>query len=177
MRYLVAVLVCLMAVSCTRSSYYGLNSWAKAYEPSAAQSADSDDDIRETVFRYQMANNKTIQQNKTHAFYLSLPDWQDPSDAFMTRFARSPIPAKKLSACDTSDEKPLGVHDKETKLPGVVLVIRTLERRGETDALVSGGYFEGGDNMAGSTFELSFRNGRWVVTDASDLTYAEYTGK
>ncbi|MCC6795175.1 MAG: hypothetical protein IT366_08650 [Candidatus Hydrogenedentes bacterium] len=177
MRYIITFMLCVLTLSCQRSSYYEMDYWAKSYVPPKNQTVDSDDDIRESVFRYQMHNNRSVQQQKTHAFFLSLEDWRDPSDEFMDRFARNPIKAKKFSACETANETPLGVHDKETKLPGIVLVLRTLERTGDTEALVSGGYFEGGDNMAGSTFELKFKNGRWTVTKASDLTYTQYTGK
>jgi hypothetical protein len=174
MRYIVPVLVCALAVSCVRSSYYDMDTWAKAYEPSATQSANSDDDIRESVFRYQMAHNKSIQREKAHAYYLSLEAWQDPSDEFMTRFARNLVPVKKLSACETSDRTPIGVYHKDTQLPGLVFAIRTLERTGDGEALVSGGYYESGKSGTGGTFHLKFRNGRWVVIESSESTNTEY---
>ncbi len=163
MRYLVPVLVCVFALSCQRSSYYEMDTWAKSYVPPNNQSVDSDDDIRESVFRYQVHHNASYQKDKAHAYFLSVAG-SDPSGEFMTRFARNEPPVKKLSACEASSQIPIGVHDKQSGLPGIVLQIDALNRIGDKEAEVTGGYFEGGPSAPGNVYHVKFKNGAWVVT-------------
>ncbi len=167
MRNCLALLVCAMAVSCTRSSYYGLNYWAKAYEPPASQAAASDEDIRESVFRYQMTHNKSIQQKKAHAYYLSVEGGQDPSAVLLQRFINSQTPVLNQSAAEITSQAPLGVFNKQTRLPGIVLSVESISRTGDTAADVIGGYVEGGQSAATNVYHLKFRSGHWVVVDAT----------
>ena len=163
MRYAVPVLMCLMILSCQRSSYYELDSWAKSYVPPKNQSADSDDDIRESVFRYQIHHNDSYQKDQAHGFYLAIAGG-DPSDEFMVRFARNETPIQKASACERTSDTPLGVHDKQSGLPGIILEIDALNRIGDKEAEVTGGYFEGGLSASSNVYHVKFKNGAWVVT-------------
>lgn len=165
MRYFVPLLLCVLAVSCTRSSYYNLDTWAKPHVPAAAQSAESDDDIRETVFRYRMAHNESYQAEKAHAYYLAVEGGLDPSDEFMKRFSRSATPVRKKSASTTGPGIPLAVSNNESGLPGLIFTFDSLERTGATQADVVSGYFEGERGSTGITNRLEFKNGRWVVLE------------
>ena len=167
MRYMVPVLVGLLAVSCVRSSYYELDTWAKAYEPPAAQMAASDDDIRDSVFRFQMVNSASKQGKKVHAYYLSVEGGQDPSDEFIRRYANSQTPVKKQSTCSVTSQDPLGVVDKETGLPGIILSIESLTRSGDVEADVTGGFYEGGQSASTNTYHLEFKNAHWAVKDST----------
>lgn len=169
MRYVVALLVCVALVSCQRSSYYGMNTWAKAYEPPADQMAASDDDVRESVFLYEIAHNESVQKGKAHAYYLSVEGGQDPSDALIAKFVNSQTPVKKQSAANVTPNTPLGVVDKVTGLPGLMLTIDSMDRIGGVEAEVRGGYVEGGQSAANRQYKLRFRHGHWVVIDASKL--------
>lgn len=163
MRHWSMLLVCLLVVSCTRSSYYHLDYWAKPYVPPAAQSAGSDDDIRESVFRYQMAHNASYQKEKAHAYFLAMEDGKDPSAEFLARFSRNATPVKGQSDCNSSSQTPIGVFDEQSGLPGLLLRIDSLNRIGADEAEVEGGCFEGGRSASGSTYRLKFKNGRWTV--------------
>lgn len=165
MRVIVAMLMLAMTVSCVRASYYDMDTWAKAYEPSAAQTAASDDDIRESVFRYLIANNRSEQGVKVHAYYLAVEGGADPTGEFLARFSRGATPVKKLSDCNATAQKPLGVVDKQTGLPGLVLRVDTIKRSGDAAAEVTGGYFEGGDTGPAGVYQLEFKNGRWAVSE------------
>ncbi|NUM56466.1 MAG: hypothetical protein HUU46_22750 [Candidatus Hydrogenedentes bacterium] len=167
MRYFVALLICVVAVSCQRSSYYGMDTWAKPYRPAPAQMAASDDDIRESVFRYEMVHNESTQGRKAHAYYLSVEGGQDPSDALIQKFVNSQTPVKKQSAALVTSQTPLGVHDKQTGLPGLVLTVDSIKRDGDVEAVVTGGYVEGGQSAANKTYKMRFRHGHWVVIDSS----------
>jgi len=142
-----------------------MGTWAKSYEPAVAQAAASDDDVRESVFRYLMANNKSVQRKKAHAYFLAIEGGADPSDEFMTRFSRSATPVKKVSACTVSAQKPLGVVDNQTGLPGLVLRVDSIKRVGDTSAEVQASYFEGGDSGPSVVYALTFKNGHWAVAE------------
>jgi hypothetical protein len=137
-----------------------------------------EDDIREAVLRYQMADwgkgDKAMkeaadQSDKAVADALNFKllfisiNGEDPSDAFMTRFEKFPIPVKKLSQSGT-DKKPIyAVVDKTTGERGIIFRVEKIKWLGSNFVEAEGGYVCGGLCASGQTFKVHRKHGAWEV--------------
>jgi hypothetical protein len=138
-------------------------------EPVEIADADLDDELRAAVFRHQMGNNASGQQNEVQVFCLAVEGERDPSAALLARFARTVASAGTAgarvvaaSACDASGA---GVHAKDDGASGIVLRIEqiTVDENDAEHALVEGGYYEAGLSASGNTYELRRTDGQWRV--------------
>jgi hypothetical protein len=121
-------------------------------------------DIREATFRYQFGKNASGQQQRAKSYYLAISaDGKsgDPDDAFMKRFVGNEPPVKKRSECDTSAQK--GVVDKKTGESGLVFSTGPIKWVSDTEAEISGGYYEAGLSASGNTYYLKKADGKWKV--------------
>jgi len=121
-------------------------------------------DIREATFRYQFGKNASGQQQAAKNFYLAVPGGgkgTDPDDAFMKRFAGNKPTVKRLSECDSSDDK--GVVDKKTGERGLIFTTGAIKWVSDTEVEISGGYYEAGLSASGNTYFLKKVDGKWKV--------------
>ena len=124
-----------------------------------------EDNIRETVFRYQFTNNAahgpaTIEK-RIVAFYLSVGEKdQDPSDEFMKRFVDHKPSVRKVSACST---KKLRVEDKQTGERGLIFHVRSIQWISAIKVEVKGGYYEDGRSASGDIYTVVKKDGKWNV--------------
>ena len=125
-------------------------------------------DIREATFRYQFANNASGLKEHAGAYYLSLVDRNgksdDPPAKLLKRFAGNEPPVKKASESRASQAE--GVVDKKTGKRGLIFRIEAIRWISDTEAEVSGGYYEAGLSSSGNTYSLKKVDGRWQVTEA-----------
>jgi len=127
--------------------------------------ADPDDAIRFAVFRYQFDHNASAQKTNAGVYCLSLSlagqEPIDPSDELVTSFTTHEPPVKKRSQCETSMR---GVFDRQTSRQGLMFYIGQIKRTSETEAVVSGGYYEGGLSSSGNSYHVVRRGDEWIVT-------------
>ena len=117
-------------------------------------------DIAEAVFRYQFEHNASGVKTNAAAYFISIKG-QDITDAFMKKFEGHQPPVKRASE---SASKSNGVVDPTTGMPAVVFGIEQIRLMSPEEAIVEGGYFEGGLSSSGNTFTVRRENGKWVVT-------------
>jgi len=89
----------------------------------SSRSAD-EEDIRETVFRYEFENEGSAGPDKTNVYFIEIEDGNDPSPALLKRFAGHKPPVKPKSACTSSAR---GVKDRQTGKAGVVFYISEID--------------------------------------------------
>lgn len=122
-------------------------------------------DIREATFRYQFGENASGQQRTAKAFYLAIVvggKETDPDDNFLKRFADAKPKVKKVSECSASAER--GVVDRRTGEIGLIFRTGPIRWVSDTEAEISGGYYEAGLSASGNTYHLKKVGGRWKVT-------------
>lgn len=128
------------------------------------------DDIREAMFRHHM------EKRGKRIYFLALVDIEkgkreDPSDAFMKRFAGQIPRVAKESESQASDYE--GLRDKKSGEPGVSLTISTIRWVSDTEVHVRSGYYSGGTGAARATFFLKKKDERWLVEGASEGTISQ----
>lgn len=126
-----------------------------------------EDNIRETVLRYQLSPYVSVQQKNARVFFLSLSEPVDrrdkeidPSDEFVQRFDGLILQVKKVSQATVSSN---GVKDKETGSQGIIFRAGAIKWISNTEVEVQGGYYEYGRSGSGNTFHLKKDTGKWVV--------------
>ena len=117
-------------------------------------------DIAEAVFRYQFEHNASGVKTNAAAYFISIKG-QDLTDAFMKKFEGHQPPVKRASE---SASKSNGVVDPTTGMPAVVFGIEQIRLISPEEAIVEGGYFEGGLSSSGNTFTVRREKGKWIVT-------------
>lgn len=130
-----------------------------------ANKAAEELDIREAAYRYQFGKNASGQQQRAKSFYLSIDagdQGRDPDDAFLARFAGNTPPVKKISECEMSADK--GVLDKKTGERGLIFSTGRIKWISDTEAEISGGYYEAGLSSSGNIYYLKKIDGKWKVT-------------
>ncbi len=148
-RLLTAMWICCVAAVC-----------------SAADRAAEVDDIREATFRYLFEHNASGLQQNAEVYFLSVVNTEakrpeDPSDAFMKRFAdHNPRVARRSESSSSID---VGVQDKKTGESGLIFNVGEIRWISETEVEVDGGYYEAGLSSSGNTYFLKKRDGKWVV--------------
>lgn len=125
-----------------------------------------EDDIREAVFRSQIAHEDSeLGQSKPIVYFLSLwgpdSDGKDPSDDFMKRFAGHTPPVKKYSKSTIDDSQ--YVIDDETRVRGLIFSVSRITWFGKSKVQVSGGEYAGSLNSSGGTYYLEKKEGKWIV--------------
>ena len=159
--------ICIVVVACMVNAAgvasLAAPTTAPTTRPSTAPARSAaEDDIREATYRYQFLHNASGLQQKADVYFLSLGEKDtDPSDAFMKRFADHKPTVKKVSS---SAGRLGGVRDKDTGGKGLIFRVAQIKWVSETEAEVSGGYYEGGLSASGNTYYLKKENGKWVVT-------------
>jgi len=125
-----------------------------------------EDDIRESVFRWQFEHNASEQQENARVYFLEIGKKEgDPSDEFIKRFAGNKLPVRKRSECSVNMGRSVGVLDKKTGEKGLILSVRSIEWKSDTEVDVKGGYYEHGLSASGNTYTLKKVNGKWKVTN------------
>jgi hypothetical protein len=126
---------------------------------------DPDDAIRFAVFRYQFDHNASGQKTNAGVYCLSLSlvgqEELDPSDELVVSFTAHEPPVKKRSQCEISIG---GVFDRQTSRQGLMFYIDQIKRTSETEAVVTGGYYEGGLSGSGNSYHVVRRGDEWIVT-------------
>lgn len=126
------------------------------------ESRAEEDDIRETVFRYEFEHNASAQQQDAAAYCLSFGDVKDidPPGNFIKRFAHHKPPVRKASACKSGDF----VVDKRTGKAALVFRVTKIEWISSTEVEVDGGYYEGNMSASGNGYRAKKELGKWKVT-------------
>ena len=114
------------------------------------------DDIRETIFRYQFAQ---FQHSSARVYFLTI-EGQDPSDDFMQRFADSKSFVKKGSE---ARQAPHAVVSS-TGERGVVCDVGPVRWLDDKSAEVIGSYQVGNQSAAHFTLTLKCEKEKWKVT-------------
>jgi hypothetical protein len=130
---------------------------------SFAQKAGSvqEDDIREAIVRYQIANWDL----RADVYFVEIQS-KDPTKEFLLRFADIPKPVEKKSASRIRKEV-VGnyVEERHTKTRGVVFDQESIVRISDSRVDVRGGYYCASLCMAGGVYHLERLKDHWVVTD------------
>jgi hypothetical protein len=128
-----------------------------------------EEDIRETVFRYQFAHNASGLQQTAEFYCLSLgevsdQDNLDPSDELMRRFQDHQPPVKKASQCDADMSQ--GVTDRATgQQQGLIFRVTSIKWINDAEVEVEGGYYEAGLSASGNVYRVVKESGRWIVKE------------
>ncbi len=136
---------------------------------SASPAVDTDhtgqeDDIRETVFRYQFEHNASGQGKSAHAYCLAILVGEkdsDPSDQFMKRFAHHKPQVRKVSACHWDS---IRVVENRTGRPALIFHVSKITWVSDSEVTVDGGYEEANVSSSGNTYTVTKRNSKWEVT-------------
>ncbi|MEA3211968.1 MAG: hypothetical protein QOE70_5025 [Chthoniobacter sp.] len=120
-----------------------------------------EDNIRATVFRYLFGYNDSNPDTDVSAYFINI-DGNDPSEAFMARFANHRLPVKKASAAITG--KGLNTMDRVTGKLGLPFSVTDLKWLSESKVEISGNYHEGGDR-----YEVTHTTNGWWVTKETNV--------
>jgi hypothetical protein len=134
------------------------------------------DDIREVVFRYQIATNEV---SKAKVYFLSIGLGEkgrdmfdashDPSADFMKRFDDLKAPIQKASASTFSS--PDGwVVEKRSGKRGVLFEIRSVKWISETEVEVEGGFAAGMLYARGFTYTVKKEKSKWSVKTSNNTS-------
>ncbi len=142
-----------------------------------------EDDIREAVLRYQMVswseefdkavkeasnpNDKAVPDALNFMVFFISINGEDPSDAFIKRFEKSPILVKKLSQSEIDRKSLNPAIEKATGKSGVRFRVDKIKWRGSNFVEVEGGYFCGALCASGQTFNVHRTQGVWTVTGST----------
>jgi hypothetical protein len=119
-----------------------------------------EDNIRESVFRYRMAESRS-----SGPFFLSI-DGNDPSDAFMARFATSDRKVKKASESQyVKDPSPGWLRDRSTGEQGISFSADAISWLSSDRVEVRGGMYCGGLCADAGVYRIEKKQGRWVVIE------------
>jgi hypothetical protein len=119
-----------------------------------------DDQIREVVFRHDLARWASAGAKLEYVFLDVGKGRADPSAELLARFDGHVPPVEPVSSCSSGD----GVRHKRDGGRGIILEVRSIRHLDEDTAEVEGGYYENGLSAEGSTYQLKRRDGKWVVT-------------
>jgi hypothetical protein len=131
----------------------------------ATQKFNVEDDIREATFRYEFSpwlRQTPARELENIVFFLSVGEnKEDPSKEFMERFTNNK-PAVKTRSHATGGLQ--GVKDRDTGQPGVIFYVSKIKWLKDTEVEVEGAYFGHGLISSRSTYYLTKKNDKWVVT-------------
>jgi hypothetical protein len=137
---------------------------ALSYAQSAAVDKSTEElNIREAVFRYQVANNALSKRNLV-VYCLAVGAIKmetDPDDAFMKRFEGMTSPMRKVSECLRS--RAGGVTEKSTGNLGVILFTESIRWISDSEAEIDGGDYIGPLAASHNTYYLKKINSKWNV--------------
>jgi len=120
-----------------------------------------EDEIREAVVRYQIANWNL----RADVYFVEIQS-KDPEKDFLRRFADLSKPLKGKSASrNKKDVAGSHVEDRRTKKRGVVFDQESISWRNESTVEVEGGYYCANLCMAGGVYHLKQQDGRWSVAE------------
>lgn len=121
-----------------------------------------DDDLAESVFRFQFANNRSSIQQKAAAYFIAVENDQDPSGPLLNRFADHLPPVKALSdlTMSTSDSQ---VVDPVSGKPALIFRIYKRSALSNTEAVVEGGYHEANLSASWITMRAMCQQGAWRI--------------
>jgi hypothetical protein len=118
----------------------------------------AEDDIREAVVRYQIANWKLAAKT-----YCLSVDKRSPQKEFLKRF--SPLPVVSASECRQKDDGHIGpIVDRKSGQSSVKFDLANLRLISNSEATVEGGYYCGGRCGAWGVYHIVRTDGRWVTT-------------
>ncbi|CAF0870077.1 unnamed protein product [Didymodactylos carnosus] len=140
---------------------HGCNSPTDSQTDSPALQMQIEDDIIETVFRYQFENNLSSQRQNAHVYCLRI-NGIDPLPSFLYRF-RSDPKVRPVSLCTISDQHT--VYETQTQLSGLVFyVTRPIQMLSKDEARVMTGYWEGNLSSQINEYLVARQNdGKWMV--------------
>jgi hypothetical protein len=168
MKRLAILTVLTLAVLCTYKVVFAGES-AASPKPADTKRQHEADDIREAVFRYQIATNDV---SKAKVYFLSIgigakgrdifDASHDPSADFMKRFDDLKAPIRKASA-STFGSPDGWVVEKRSGKRGVLFQIRSVKWISETEVEVEGGFAAGMLYARGYTYTVKKEKGKWSV--------------
>ncbi len=118
-----------------------------------------EDDLRETVFRYQFKNT-----GLNVSYHFIAIDDKSPSDAFVKRFKDDDPPVRPISESHIEKKPIRTVVSKKNGENGIIFREGRIKWISDVKADVEGGY-ECGDNCAGASgvYHAVKQDGRWTV--------------
>jgi hypothetical protein len=127
--------------------------------PPDAGRPSRDDDVRESVIRYQF---KAI--NLVVAFHFISIDDKNPSDAFLLRFRDDDPPVRPISEARIIRKPIRSVIDRKTSKEGAIFRVGSIKWISDVKVDVAGGY-ECGDSCdeKSGVFHVSKQGDQWVV--------------
>jgi hypothetical protein len=123
-----------------------------------------EDQIRETVFRYQFDVNVSGLGDAANAYFLSVEGDKDPSAELLKQFEGHHPPVKPVSA-STLEPGTAQVLDRESGLPGLAFRITEIRWLADDEVEVDGGYEEASESGSGNTYRAMKRRGQWEVVE------------
>ena len=114
----------------------------------------SEPDILEAVFRYQFEHNASGLQKSAERYCLSVEGDRMPSADFLRRFAGHTPPVTSADQCDRTTGRDL------------FFLVKDIQRQGENEVWVRGGYWEGNLSSSGELYIVGRENGKWVVKES-----------
>jgi hypothetical protein len=123
--------------------------------PRAAQ----EENIRESVFRYQFGNVALI-----FAYHFIAIDGKNPSEAFLQRFRDNSPPVRPISEAERVKKPMKMVVSKDDQKQGVIFYQGPIKWNSDTKVDVEG-RFECGDTCdeLSGVYHVSLQDGHWVV--------------
>jgi hypothetical protein len=126
--------------------------------PESPRSAQ-DDNIRETVFRYQFSHAELI-----FAYYFIAIDDKSPSEAFLQRFRDNDPPVRPISKAERVKKPMRMVVDRDDQKQGIIFYSGPIKWISDSKADVTA-RFECGDTCdeLSGVYHVSLQGSRWVV--------------
>ncbi len=129
--------------------------------------AAEEDNIREAMFRFMIAEKQDLQGQQDHYYFLSVHSDSsrshgDPSDEFMKRFdGNSPV-VKRASEC--TNDAPRGVVDKVNGTRGHILHLDPVRWLSDREVEMQWADHTSGSNGYGGRCRLRWSVGNWILT-------------
>jgi hypothetical protein len=134
--------------------------WFHLPAQSKQQKKGQEDEIREAIIRYQIANWELFAE----AYFIEIQS-KDPSKDFLAKFAdmSKPVKEKSASRIRKKDAGDFHVEDRRTRKRGVIFNQESINWKSDSEVEVEGGYSCASLCAAGGIFYLSRQNGKWSV--------------
>jgi hypothetical protein len=154
-RLLIALMVTLVLCGCSSS-------------PHVSTQLSEEDQIWETVFRYQFDYNASGLGKAANVYFLSVEGYNDPSPVLLKQFDGHLPPVKPVSA-SVLEPGTAQVLDRDSGLPGLIFWIEEIRWLSDDKVEVEGGYEEASESGSRNVYQLWKDDGCWEVVEAQML--------
>ncbi len=158
----------LICPSCLLVATLCCNSLSQNHGTQTPSLTSIQDNVRECVFRYQIANFGISDRDYSKHFFVGngFEAKDDPSPEIVSNLQSSTYSVKGISQCKSSTG---GVIDAKTKERGLLFVVTKIKSISAKQFQVNARFFKSGKSGNAALYTVNSLNGRWKVVKCKIL--------